>query len=222
MSWFNELFSSLRIWNKGHDYVVPVISSVGNGAKGDKGDPFEYSSLTEDQVNDFSRRIAEEHSLQDSVANIISDDNLFKADISGTVKADLATDTTFVSNVASQQSLQDHVSESVISDTGFVEDTTQMLLDDSDFSTAISDSILRIVSNIETGVVNVSGSSSSIVTRIAIPASCNYTAGDNVLVFVSGLLETRYSLDQQNATIVLSDGISHAAEVQILVFKLSV
>ena len=38
------------IWNRDSDYVVPVVSSVGNGPKGDKGDPLVFDDLTDEQM----------------------------------------------------------------------------------------------------------------------------------------------------------------------------
>jgi exopolysaccharide biosynthesis protein len=38
------------IWNRDSDYLVPVVSSVGNGPKGDKGDPLVFDDLTDEQM----------------------------------------------------------------------------------------------------------------------------------------------------------------------------
>ena len=54
MTWFNDIPKFFtHVWKKGDDYVVPVISSVGNGPKGDKGDPFTYSDMTEQEKTDL-------------------------------------------------------------------------------------------------------------------------------------------------------------------------
>lgn len=262
MSMFNDLFT--RLFGKKDEYVIPVISSVGNGLKGDQGDPFDYDQLTEHQLNRFTSEVASKSTLHTGVANIVMNDETFETAIKNDVKSDLADDSSFISDIASQnnlqnsvatqvasdstfrglvenvvesdlssdssfitgvaaqQNLQNSVSNQILADSEFVENTTQLLLDDSNFSTNISNSILRIASNINVGIVNVSGTSESIVRQITIPTSCNYVAGDNILVFINGLLETEYTLNTTNKTITLTTGLSHSATVQILVFKLTV
>ena len=45
------------IWNRDSEYIVPVISSVGNGPKGDKGDPLNFDDLTDEQLGKIYKAI---------------------------------------------------------------------------------------------------------------------------------------------------------------------
>lgn len=40
------------IWNLDSEYLIPIISSVGNGPKGDKGDPLVFDDLTDEQMQE--------------------------------------------------------------------------------------------------------------------------------------------------------------------------
>lgn len=53
---FNQHYPD-PIWNRDSEYLIPVISSVGNGPKGDKGDPLNFDDLTDEQLGKIYRAI---------------------------------------------------------------------------------------------------------------------------------------------------------------------